>query len=65
MKLSPTKKLASWMSSIHYEQKLPEAEIKYEIWKQNLGDYLVQHYVRGHQVDDMIILERHMLGTPQ
>ena len=42
--LSTTKIIGSWLSSIHYAQKLPEKKIKREMWRQNLGHYLFQHY---------------------
>jgi hypothetical protein len=56
--LSTTKKLASWTSSIHYQQKRAEAEIKFQVWKENVGDFLVEHYQRVHSIDEVIILER-------
>jgi hypothetical protein len=59
-------KIASWLSSIHYDQKSPEREIKYEIWKRNLGLYLVKHYRRTMQFGQEVVLERREpgLGNP-
>lgn len=51
------KKLASWLSSIHYDQKLSDKEIKYESWKRNLGDYLVENYRRTVKIGKNVVLE--------
>lgn len=55
--LTAAKRVASVLSSIHYAQKQPEAEIKYHLWRQQLGDYLRLHYHAVHSIDDFVILE--------
>ncbi len=56
--LSIVKKLASWLSSVHYQQKFDAKAVTREIWKRNLGDYLVENYQRAEQFGELIILER-------
>lgn len=56
--LTAAKRVASVLSSIHYVQKQPEAEIKYQLWWRQLGDYLRLHYHAVHSIDDIVILER-------
>lgn len=58
LNLSVPKKVASWASSIHYEQKIPEQKIKQQIWRQNLGDYLVTHYQARKILGKNVILQR-------
>ncbi len=56
--LSVTKQIASWLSSIHYEQKQPERIIKQQIWQKNLGDYLVKNYHVYKSFNRYVILQR-------
>jgi hypothetical protein len=56
--LSIVKKLASWVSSVHYQQKFSAKAVTREIWKRNLGDYLVENYQRAEQFGEIIVLER-------
>ena len=63
--LTVTKQLASWLSSTHYGQKLPEEQVRFSIWKRNVGDYLLRNYQRGEMIGDMIVLERKHNTTDQ
>ena len=56
--MTPTQRLGAWVSSVHNPQKGLEAEIKYEVWQRNLGDYLAEHYERTRQFGDFVVLER-------
>ncbi|HAI97507.1 MAG: hypothetical protein CL865_03505 [Cycloclasticus sp.] len=56
--LSITKRIGSWLSSIHYSQKFIEKKIKREMWRQNLGVYLSRYYIKKEKFGDTVILER-------
>ena len=58
LELTLVKKLATWLSSIHYRQKVPEKKIKREIWQQNVGNYVAANYQQVIQFGDTIVLER-------
>lgn len=56
--LTITKKIGSWLSSIHYSQKVLEKKIKREMWRQNIGNYLSEHYEKKEKFGDTVVLER-------
>ena len=55
---SMTKRLASWLSSIHYQQKQAEKEIKFELWKQNLGAFLIMNHRPLYRTEKFVVLEQ-------
>jgi hypothetical protein len=56
--LSTVKRATLWLSSRHWAYKDDEQRIRRQVWRQNLGEYLVRNYRRSFQTVDDVVLER-------
>jgi hypothetical protein len=62
--LSLTERLGSWLSTVHYQQSPIEREIKFQLWKESLGDRLMADWTRIAQFDQEVILAKRTETTP-
>ena len=56
--LSITKRIGTWLSTVHYSQVHLEREIEFDIWKSNLGSQLTEEYERTISFGELVVLSR-------
>lgn len=54
---TPAKKLAGWLSTIHYYGAEIEKDVREQRWKRTVGAHLASHFRKCAQFGEMIVLE--------